>query len=188
MALLFVLFFIVRAYHYRKAVGEGGSIEYKEPHHKLMAAARNIGGIIMLAAMALYFIRPALIAWASVPLPAWLRWGGLAIGYLSLPLIWWTEASLGLNFNTTLHVRDGHTLVTHGPYQWVRHPMYTGLFMLTISWLLASANLLVGLPGLLGLLFIVINRVNREEGVMIDQFGEQYRSYMQRTGRFLPRI
>lgn len=188
LGLLVFLFFVVRAYHHRKAVREGGKIEYREQRRSVIGMMRAVGGVILLASMALYLAKPSWIAWASVSFPAWLRWGGVALGYMSLPLLWWTESSLGLNFNTTLHIREGHTLVMHGPYRWVRHPMYTGLFLFALSWLLASANLMVGLPGLLGLLAIVVNRVDREEATMIEQFGEQYQTYMQHTGRFLPRF
>jgi protein-S-isoprenylcysteine O-methyltransferase Ste14 len=131
---------------------------------------------------------PAWVAWADIPLPLWLRWTGLALGYGSLPLFVWIQASLGLNFNTTLHLREGHTLVTEGPYRWVRHPMYTALILFVIAWFLASANWLVGLPGVLGLAAILINRVDREEALMIEQFGDQYRAYAQSTGRFLPKL
>lgn len=66
--------------------------------------------------------------------------------------------------------------------------MYTGLFLFTASWLLISANWVVGLPGLLSLTLIVINRLGHEESTMIELFGDQYREYMQHAGRFLPRV
>lgn len=188
MGLMFLSFFFVRAYHHRRAETEGGEIAYREPNRGFIWAMRQIGGILMLAALGVWFFKPAWISFAALPLPLWLRWAGLALGYLSLPLLWWTEVSLGLNFNTTLHVREGHTLVTHGPYQWVRHPMYTALLMLTISWLLVVANWLAGVPWLISLLVIIVNRVSAEEDVMLEQFGAEYQAYMRRTGRFLPRI
>jgi protein-S-isoprenylcysteine O-methyltransferase Ste14 len=186
--LLIVFFFIVRAYHHRKAEREGGKIEYREKNLPLIKAMRLVGGFLLLGALGAYFVAPAWLAWSSIPFPAWLRWFGLALGYASLALIWWTEASLGKNFNTTLHVREGHNLITHGPYRYVRHPMYTGLFLFVVSWLLASANLVIGLPGLLSLTVIVLNRLQLEEATMIDLFGDKYRDYVQRTGRFLPRL
>lgn len=185
---MFVLFFVVRAYHHRKAVKDGGAIEYREPHHRAMHLMRQSVGLAWLAAMAAYFFAPGWVAWADFPMPAWLRWAGLALGYANLPLLWWIEATLGKNFNTTLHMREGHTLVTHGPYRWVRHPMYTSLYILVSAIFLASANWLVGLPGLFGLTLIVLNRLNREEAVMLEQFGDAYQAYMQQTGRLFPRL
>jgi protein-S-isoprenylcysteine O-methyltransferase Ste14 len=66
--------------------------------------------------------------------------------------------------------------------------MYSGLFVFTASWLLISANWVVGLPGLLGLTCVVLNRLGHEEATMIELFGNQYREYMRHTGRFLPRL
>ena len=78
-------------------------------------------------------------------------------------------------------------LITSGPYRWVRHPMYTTIFVWAVAFLLMSANWLVG--GLwfgLGLVASALVRV--EEAVLIDTFGAAYRVYMRRTGRFLPRL
>lgn len=188
LGLMFAAFMGVRFYNHNKAMTEGGEFEYKEPNPVVLQTIRMVVGFGWLVSLGLYFFKPVLVEWASFPLPDAVRWAGLALGYLSVPLVWWTEFSLGKNFNTTLHLREDHTLVTAGPYRWVRHPMYTSLFMLTLALLLASANLLVGLPALGGLLVIVINRVGREEKVMQEQFGDDYRQYMQRTGRFLPRL
>ena len=184
----FVLFFVVRAYHHHTARREGGKIEYREKNLKALLIFRMISGLILLTSFGLYFVAPQWVAWAAIPLPAWARLAGLIIGYANLPLLWWIEATLGKNFNTVLHLRDGHTLVTHGPYRWVRHPMYTSLYLFTIAVQLASASWLIGLPGLIGLTVIVVNRIDREEALMIEKFGDEYRAYMQRTGRFLPRF
>ena len=188
LGLMVASFLVVRMINNRRAVKEGGKIEVKEKNYTAIRLMRAIGGMILVGALLSFFFWPDLIGWADFSLPDWLRWGGLVLGYLSVVLIWWTEFSLGKNFSTYLHVREGHTLVVHGPYRWVRHPMYTGLFGLTLAWLLASANWLVGLPGLLSLMVIIVNRVSREEAVMIEQFGDEYRTYMKRTGRFFPRL
>ena len=66
--------------------------------------------------------------------------------------------------------------------------MYTSLLVLVIAITLISANALIGLPMVLGLSVILINRVDREEAVMIEEFGDEYREYMKRTGRLLPRL
>lgn len=185
---LLVAFFVVRAYHHRKAVSEGGKIEYKEKNLNLLKAMRIGLFLIFLPAFIAWLIQPEWVAFAALPFPDWLRWAGVTLGFANLPLLWWIEATLGKNFNTTLHIRAGHTLVTHGPYRWVRHPMYTSLLILVIAITLISANALIGLPMVLGLSAILINRVDREEAVMIEQFGDAYCAYMKRTGRFLPRL
>jgi protein-S-isoprenylcysteine O-methyltransferase Ste14 len=78
-------------------------------------------------------------------------------------------------------------LVTHGPYRWVRHPFYVTAGLLMISVTLLSANWLVGLSGLLAMALLVL-RTGKEEQMLIERFGEDYRRYAAKTGRFMPRI
>jgi protein-S-isoprenylcysteine O-methyltransferase Ste14 len=186
LGLMIVLFFIVRAYNHRKAETEGGKIEYVEKNRSAIFIMRIVGGVILLGSLALYFVKPEWVEWARLPFSEPVRLIGLALGYASVVFVWWTELALGKNFNTTLHIRAGHTLVTNGPYRLIRHPMYTGLFLFTVGILLSSANGLVGLPGLLSLILIIVNRIEREEATMIGLFADEYRAYMKRTGRFLP--
>ncbi len=123
----------------------------------------------------------------TVSLPEWLRWLGVGLGVVSIPLMVWVHDTLRELWSTTLQIQDKHKLVTEGPYHWVRHPMYTTLLMLFVGLSLISAvwPFLV-LAIVMGPFF---NRVaSREETMMIEQFGEEYRSYMQRTGRFFPRL
>jgi protein-S-isoprenylcysteine O-methyltransferase Ste14 len=134
-----------------------------------------------------YMLWPGVLAWAAFSLPAWARGLGLALGLLSVALMVWVQRALGANFDVTLHLRAEHTLVMDGPYRWVRHPMYSVLFLFELAVLLLSANWFVGGVPLVALALIVATRVRREEQVMLTTFGETYRRYMQRTGRFLPR-
>lgn len=186
--IMFGLFFVGQIVNASRAHFRAGPIEYREKHHVAMQIFRKGIGIPWLAAILAYFVKPAWVSWAAIPFPLWLRWAGIGLGLISLPLLWWTELALDKNFNTTLHVREAHTLVTWGPYRYVRHPMYTAHMLLVTALLLAPANYLIGLPGMIGLIVILINRIKREEQTMIELFGEQYLAYMDRTGRFLPRI
>jgi protein-S-isoprenylcysteine O-methyltransferase Ste14 len=110
------------------------------------------------------------------------------LGLASLPLIWWVQWALDINFSTTLHVRDKHTLVRHGPYRWVRHPMYTALYIHLLAILLLTANWFVGGMFLLMQTIIIALRLRNEEAAMVEKFGNEYREYMKHTGRFLPKL
>jgi protein-S-isoprenylcysteine O-methyltransferase Ste14 len=66
--------------------------------------------------------------------------------------------------------------------------MYTALFLLGVGFLLLTANWAVGAPLIVALSILVVVRVGNEEALMIEQFGDEYRTYMQQTGRFLPRL
>ena len=180
------LFAVIRVYFQWRARLVRGQVEYKEG--KLNTALRAILGAIFFLGILFYIVRPQLLAWAELPLPQWLQWLGVALGGISLPLLAWTQLALGSNFSPTLHVRQEHTLVTSGPYRYVRHPMYTALFLSLSTILLLTRNWLVGGVPLVGLCVIVLLRIQREEHAMIEKFGDAYREYMKHTGRFLPRV
>jgi len=60
--------------------------------------------------------------------------------------------------------------------------------MMMTSFFLISTDWFIGLLFIGGVTAVIISRVGREEATMIEQFGDEYRAYMQRTGRFLPRL
>ena len=183
---VFVAFTLIRASYQRKAVQTRGRVEFKEG--KLLTAFRLILGIPFMLGLLGYLIRPSLFAWADFPLPQWAQWIGVFLGLASLPLIVWTHRALGSNFSTTLHVREEHTLVTDGPYRWVRHPMYAVLYIHFIAILLLTGNWFIGGVFLVAQTLIIARRLKNEETAMIEKFGDGYRQYMRRTGRFLPRL
>jgi protein-S-isoprenylcysteine O-methyltransferase Ste14 len=183
---VFVGFSIIRAYYHRLARRGMGKAEYVEGRTHI--ALRLLFGIPFMLIVVTYMVRPSVLGWARLDLPVWAQWVGVALGLASLPLIWWVQSALGRNFSTVLHVREEHSLVTSGPYRWVRHPMYTVLYMNLTAAFLLTENWLIGAVFLLSLSLIVFSRVGREELVMVDKFGDQYRAYMRQTGRFLPRF
>jgi len=69
---------------------------------------------------------------------------GATICPLTLPWFAWVHHVLGPNSSSTLNIRANHTLVTGGPYRWVRHPMYTAFYVLHLATILATANLFLG--------------------------------------------
>lgn len=185
-ALSVVGFAAIRIAYGLKARREAGPAEYREGWRN-WALRASLAVPYMLAVLA-YLPRPDLLAWAQLPLPEWARWVGAALSLAGVGLLWWVHAALGANFSSTLHLRERHTLVIHGPYRWVRHPMYTVFYVCMLGWLLLTANWIIGLLPMVGLTAIVAARVRREEATMIEKFGDAYRGYMQRTGRFLPRV
>ena len=78
-------------------------------------------------------------------------------------------------------------LVTTGIYNYIRHPQYTGFLLITFGMLLDWATL----PTLIMwpiLAYMYTRLAKREEADMLAEFGQQYADYMQRTGRFLPKL
>ncbi len=141
-----------------------------------------------LAGMAVYCVDADLMGWAAFPVPAFLRGAGFLLCLAALALFRSVLRALGRNFSTTLTIAEGQSLVVRGPYRWVRHPMYVSFVILWIGYLLLSADWFIGLTGIAGFIHAMVIRTPKEERMMIDRFGDEYREYMARTGRYLPRF
>jgi len=141
----------------------------------------------MLVIVILYAINPVWLGSFAAPFPTWSRWIGAGLGVLNLPLLVWVHHTLGKQWSTDLQLKEGHTLITDGPYRWIRHPMYTTLFSFFVGLMLVSANWLVVMLVILSI-FVLYMRIGKEEKMMIEQFGDEYRAYMRCTGRLLPRL
>jgi protein-S-isoprenylcysteine O-methyltransferase Ste14 len=125
--------------------------------------------------------------WSSVALPAWLRWAGFVVFGLGLALLTWTLRGLGTNLTDTVVTRRAHTLVTEGPYRWVRHPFYDAMALLIAGIALIAANWFMLLTGAVVFSLLAV-RSRTEEAHLLARFGESYRDYRERTGRFVPRL
>jgi len=144
-------------------------------------------GVAGMGGVMTFVINPRWMAWSSVGLPAWLRWVGAGLGVLATLLLAWTFRNLGKNLTDTVVTRREHTLVTTGPYRWVRHPFYVTFILALLANSLVVANWFVFATGILAFLLLVV-RTRTEEAKLIERFGDDYRRYMARTGRFFPRI
>lgn len=154
---------------------------------KGMFAARVVMFFLLLGWFVLYAINPTWLAFLAIPLPDWLRWLGFILGLASLGFWTWTQVALGKQWSPQLQLREEHHLVTDGPYTRIRHPLYTammgyfaGLAFLTANWVFLILAVLVILGS--------IARVPKEEQMMLNEFGDQYKAYMGSTGRFFPKI
>ncbi len=157
-----------------------------EREGRAMFAVRVLMFFILLAWLVLYAIYPPWLEVLSVPFPDWLRWVGFALGVASLGGWTWTQVALGKEWSPQLQLRERHRLVTTGPYARVRHPLYTAMIGYGTSLALVTANwvfVVFAITAIAGL----FARVPQEEQMMIKEFGEKYRVYMQRTGRFFPK-
>ena len=143
-------------------------------------------GLAMWAGVIAFLIDPSNMAWSSLPLPTWLRWTGVGICAMGGGLLTWTLGRLGKNLTDTVVTRREHTLVTRGPYRFVRHPFYAAaaLFVLGIS--LLAANWFFAVVGAAGVGLLVL-RTRTEEANLLARFGAPYQDYLDRTGRFLPK-
>jgi protein-S-isoprenylcysteine O-methyltransferase Ste14 len=152
-----------------------------------MMVGLRLGGLAVWAGVIAFMIDPASMAWSSVPLPANARWAGVGLTIVTAMLLIWTLRSLGPNLTDTVVTRAAHTLVTRGPYRWVRHPFYDCMALFVMSIVLMMANWFV-LAGGIAMFVLLAIRSRIEEQKLLERFGEPYRAYRAATGRFLPRI
>jgi len=121
------------------------------------------------ASIILYMLSNPWTAWSQIALPTWLRWLGVLGATSSILLVAWIHRELGRQYSAEFAIQKEHTLVTTGPYARTRHPMYTTLNAILV---------IVPFPWI----------ARAEEEMLLETFGEDYREYMRRTGRFFPRI
>ena len=185
LAVGFLLFFPIAITYRIKSQSTREPLDRWQEGRFILFTLRPIG-VAGMVGLITFLIDPTLMAWSSLPLPPWLRWTGVAIGALGGTLIVWTFHSLGRNLTDTVVTRREHTLVSHGPYRWVRHPFYDAVAFTVAGNGLAAANWFLLLTGGLTLALLVA-RTRIEEEKLIARFGDRYRGYMSETGRFLPK-
>ena len=139
-------------------------------------------------AMPLLYLFTPWLDFAHYNLPGWCGWVGTVLFAGAIFMLWRSHADLARNWSATLRIMEQHSLVTSGVYRHIRHPMYTAHLLWAIAQGLLLANWIAGLAFLVLSVPLYLVRIPKEERMMLEHFGEQYRSYMSRTGRLIPRI
>jgi protein-S-isoprenylcysteine O-methyltransferase Ste14 len=132
-----------------------------------------------------YLANPRWMAWASLGIPSWIRWIGVALGGLAIPLVYWVFTTFGAGASQAALSQQKH-LVTTGPYRWVRHPMYAVGIALFVSLGIIAANWFILLWAMVILAALLFVAIPREETRLVAMFGDEYRDYIGRAGSFLP--
>lgn len=186
LVVVVLLTMVVTVYYRLQAAKSGEKISHREEGY-LFAITLRLAGLVLWIGTFGYLISPAHFQWAAMPLPTPVRWIGVVTGCLCSLLMYWTLSSLGKNLTDTVVTRKAATLVTIGPYRWVRHPFYVTAALLMASVTLLTANWFIGI-GSVAVLALLAIRTPKEEQMLIERFGQPYRDYMATTGRFIPRI
>ncbi len=183
---VFLVILPIGLYHRIRSQATGETLDRRQEGRFILATLRPIGAVFWLGAIA-WMLEPAWLMWARVAVPTWLRW--IAVGLLigGVWMLAWTFRSLGSNLTDTVVTRKRHSLVVHGPYRWIRHPLYTSAALLTTAVSLLAANWFLLLCGLTACGLLIV-RTRIEEQNLLARFGDDYRRYMERTGRFLPGV
>ena len=143
--------------------------------------------LLLLTFLILYSIYPPFMTSLHLDLPIWLRWVGTALAFIGVIFWIYSQSILGKYWTPQLQIQNKHRLITSGPYRVIRHPIYTAMFIWVIGLALFTANMVFALLALLTIIGLIL-RVPKEEKMMIGQFGDEYRKYIQITGRFFPKF
>jgi len=145
----------------------------------------SVGIVAYFVTLILYILYIPIILTFTILFPSIIRWIGVLVAAIFVPILYWTHSTLDKQFSADLSIKKDHDLIEVGPYRKVRHPMYTVFIVFTIAIALITSNLLcVVFSLIISISFPSIAK--SEELMLIDAFGDKYRSYMTRTGRFFP--
>jgi protein-S-isoprenylcysteine O-methyltransferase Ste14 len=177
-----IAWFVIRLPHQRRASKTSTRKSARDLREMLLLTCSLSG----LGIVPLVYIVTGAPRFADYPFVPVLGWVGGLVFLSALWLFQRTHRTLGRNWSDSLEVREQHSLVTGGPYRLVRHPMYSAFFLWALAQVLLLPNWVAGPAGLIGFGTLFAFRVGREERMMLETFGEQYRAYMARTWRVIP--
>jgi methyltransferase len=153
-----------------------GVRKHGDPQYRWMVALH--AGVLIGAALEVTLLRRPFIALLGFP--------ALALFALATLLRWWVIRSLGIHWNTEVVDSAALGVVTHGPFRWVRHPNYLGVFVELIALPLIHTAWISAVFAALGNVFVLRNRLRIEERLL--NAVPAYRAAMSGKPRFLPRI
>jgi protein-S-isoprenylcysteine O-methyltransferase Ste14 len=185
---LLIATFVLHRGYYVKFYSKPEDATVKQREEGLLSKIAGLLGMAGFVSMLVYVINPGWLSFASLAFPAWLRWIGVGIALIGFALLQWAQTTLANSWSDTPRMMKEQTLITSGPYRTIRHPIYTAFILILGSTLLISSNWFIGLCWAGMVMLEVISRIGFEESLMIEFFGEQYRDYMKKTGRLLPKV
>ena len=180
VAFLFIVFVVIRLKY-------GRGVDQREQfHHKRELILTSVFTLTLLVCYVAYFSQNNQIL--PLQYSAKLVWFGGILGLLGNALLYWVHHCLGTNFSPHLEIRSEHTLIQNGPYQYVRHPMYSSgyLFLLGCGFLSQDGILLV--PPVITFTLLLVFRLSDEEKMLEEKFGDDWRRYKSTTKKVFPLI
>ena len=147
------------------------------------AASRILRVFIFLIAIVLLSTTRIPLPWLYLqlwPVGLWPFWLGAAVTIAGLVFAVWARELLGKNWSRSVTIKQGHELITTGPYAVVRHPIYTGILIGFIGMAIAISQVRGFIVFVLFFMAFWI-KLRMEEQWMRSQFGEAYTTYAHQT-------
>jgi protein-S-isoprenylcysteine O-methyltransferase Ste14 len=174
----------IHARRIRKRIGKSANLKPRTSKEKILW--------INWAFMILGWLLQPVFLFDNKALPAaWLTPTTLAIGLTLIILGYaatlWCYASMGDTWRIGVNRQEKTSLITRGPYRVIRHPIYAFqiVMLLGSAWLLPTIFSLV----IIAVHFVCVQfKAADEEAYLLGVHGETYQSYLNRTGRLLPKF
>ena len=179
-----VAWYIIRYPFERRAKRVQVVGDYRSLAEKAALAAAFFG----LAILPAFYVATGIPQGADHPARPWAVVTGVLILAFGLWVFRRSHKDLGRNWSVTLEIRDKHKLVSRGLYRFIRHPMYASFLLIGLAQAFLLPNWVAGLSGLAGFAVLFFTRVDVEERMMLDNFGDEYRAYSSKTKRIIPYI
>jgi protein-S-isoprenylcysteine O-methyltransferase Ste14 len=152
------------------------------------AASRIFRALTFLIAIVLLSTTRIPLRWLYLqfwPAGLWSFWLGAAITVAGLLFAVWARVHLGSNWSRSVTIKQGHELITTGPYAVVRHPIYTGILVGFLGTVMALSQVR-GLIAFVLIFLVLWRKLRMEEQWMRSQFGETYDTYAHKTAALVP--
>jgi protein-S-isoprenylcysteine O-methyltransferase Ste14 len=112
----------------------------------------------------------------------------VAIAFGSVAIVMTAVQALGKEWSVTARLVEGHKLATTGPYRFVRHPIYTGMFGLLVATGLSISHWIVLVAAIIVFFIGTVIRVRSEERLLRQEFGPEFEDYARRVPAMLPGV
>jgi protein-S-isoprenylcysteine O-methyltransferase Ste14 len=179
-----IAWFIIRYPYARKARKTATVKTVGWSRERILLAIATIG-LVVVPAIWLLSGWPAALNYQ-------LNYASVVVGALVYALSLWlfrrSHKDLGRQWSASLEIRDSHQIVRAGVYRLIRHPMYSSFWLWALAQAFLLPNVMAALSGLVAIAILFFTRIDHEERMLTEAFGDDYRAYMRETKRIIPGI
>ena len=178
---LFISSFVVRKIYTKRSAKQEFIVQKKSASDIILLIFDGIGMVLPLV-----YVFSSWLDFANFDMPATIGWLGVVLFISAIMMLYRSHADLGKNWSPVLGIQKEQQLITGGIYRHIRHPMYAAHLLWAVAQCMMLHNWIAGFSFLIVMIPHYLFRVGREEQMMINQFGEEYRAYMKTSGRIFP--
>ncbi len=181
LGLLVAMFLINRLLNSRVSVKDRNA--KPEPRYYVMISL----AFVEIAIILIYIINHDIFKFAYYQFPGPLNMAGELLLLTGMMLWIWSVVSLGKHWSPVIATLDDHMVIRTGPYRRVRHPVYASYIVITTGVFLSTGNFALTIICLI-ITILIIFRIQEEEAFLVKELGNDYKRYMDETGRLFPKI